>query len=206
LAQPLSTETSRRVVGFDIPELFRDCLLFVRGRLTRLVNPPPGPPTQHLAVQGEYETVLETGCGSANITDQRVGVGLRVHAPRAGNVAVCHLLQAVEEDPRATVGRRVTQHAGLTVLDGGGTHSANAAMCPGSGHVAGQTSGNKNPHKILIGHDSVWVSIQQVGEQNNKSLSKEMRTMGSFGLDFGTGLNVVTRWLQVMFGINLGVG
>jgi len=30
--------------------------------------------------------------------------------------------------------------------------------------------------------------------------------MGSFGLDFGTGLNVVTRWLQVMFGINLGLG
>lgn len=30
--------------------------------------------------------------------------------------------------------------------------------------------------------------------------------MGSFGLDFGVGLEVFTRWLQVMFGIDLGVG
>lgn len=28
--------------------------------------------------------------------------------------------------------------------------------------------------------------------------------MGSFGLDFGVGLDVFTRWLKVMFGINLG--
>lgn len=30
--------------------------------------------------------------------------------------------------------------------------------------------------------------------------------MGSFGLDFGVGVDIFTRWLKVMFGIDLGLG
>ncbi|MBF6357062.1 hypothetical protein IU449_21365 [Nocardia higoensis] len=35
---------------------------------------------------------------------------------------------------------------------------------------------------------------------------EEMSAMGSFGLDFGAGLEVFAKWLQLTFGIDLGIG
>lgn len=60
-------------------------------------------------------------------------------------------------------------------------------------------------HRAWVARVGATEFGRQVGETFDPHL-EEMRKMGSFGADFGAGLAVFTRWLQVMFGIDLGIG
>lgn len=53
--------------------------------------------------------------------------------------------------------------------------------------------------------DPVGRGSRLVGRDLERSPSKEMRAMGSFGFDAGVAMTAAVRWIELTFGVNLGV-